>query len=136
MTDEADIRQILTTTNTIALVGASNNPARPSNGVMAFLLSKGFDVIPVNPGLAGQQIHGRTVLPNLKAIGRPIDMVDIFRAPEHVGPIVDNSIEIRAKTVWMQLGVINQEAAARARAAGLKVVMNRCPKIEWGRLGL
>ena len=133
---DAEIRIILTNVKTIAMVGASDRPERPSNGVMAFLLAKGFDVTPVNPTLAGKRIHGRAVQHSLAAIKVPIDMVDIFRASEHVAPVVDEAIAIGAKVVWMQLGVVDEAAAAKARAAGLKVVMNRCPKIEWGRLGL
>ena len=133
---DADIKNILTTAKTIALVGASDKPDRPSNGVMAFLLAKKFNVIPVNPGLVGKRIHGQLVHESLSSIGVPIDIVDIFRASEHVGPIVDEAISVGAKAVWMQLGVINESAASKARTAGLKVVMDRCPKIEWRRLGL
>ena len=134
--NDADIAEILTTTKSIALVGASDKPDRPSYGVMAFLLDKGFDVTPVNPMLVGKRIHGREVHADLKSIGRRIDMVDIFRRSDQVAPIVDDAIAIGAKTVWMQLGVSDEASAERARAAGLKVVMNRCPKIEWARLRL
>ena len=129
LTNDADIRDLLTSTKTIALVGASAKPERASNGVMAFLQSKGFDVIPVNPGLAGGTIHGQTVVDD-------IDMVDIFRNSEDACAGVDEAIAAGAKSVWMQLGVINEAAAARAEAAGLKVVMDACPKIEMPRLGL
>ncbi len=131
--DDAAIRDILTQTRRIAVVGASANPARPSFGVMRFLLQHGFDVTPVNPGLAGQQILQRTVVADLADAG-PLDMVDVFRAPEHVGPVVEAAIRLGARTVWMQLGVINEPAAALTRAAGLRVVMDRCPAIEWPRL--
>jgi uncharacterized protein len=131
-----EIRVLLTSVKTVAMVGASDKPERPSNGVMAFLLSKGIDVIPVNPGLAGKRIHGKEVYDSLAPIKAPVDMVDIFRASEFVAPIVDEAIAIGAKSVWMQLGIIDETAAAKARSAGLKVVMDRCPKIEWSRLGL
>lgn len=130
---DAAIRTILDTTRRIAVVGASAKPWRPSNGVMRFLIDRGYDVIPVNPGLAGQTIHGRTVVASLADVGT-LDMVDIFRASQHVGPVVDRAISLGARTVWMQLGVIDTEAAARARAAGLRVVMDRCPVIEDRRL--
>ncbi len=128
------IRDVLTTTRRIALVGASAKPWRPSNGVMRFLLDRGYDVTPVNPGLAGQTIHGRTVVASLAEAG-PLEMVDVFRASQHVGAVVDRAIELGARTVWMQLGVIDQAAADRARAAGLTVVMDRCPVIEDRRIG-
>jgi uncharacterized protein len=131
-TDET-IRAILTGTGRIALVGALAKPWRPSNSVMRFLLDHGYDVAPVNPGLAGQTIHDRTVVASL-AEAQPLDMVDIFRASQHVGPIVDQAIALQARVIWMQLGVIDRDAAARARAAGLTVVMNRCPVIENRRL--
>jgi predicted CoA-binding protein len=130
------IRDILQRVRAIALVGASARPERPSHAVMAFLQAQGFHVIPVNPGLAGQPLLGETVAASLREIAEPVDMVDIFRASDQVGPIVDDAIAIGAKIVWMQLGVTNQAAAAAARAAGLEVVMDRCPKIEIARLGL
>ena len=133
--DDAAIRDILTRTRRIAVVGASANPARPSFGVMRFLLLHGFEVIPVNPGLAGQQLLQRMAVADLADAG-PLDMVDIFRAPEHVGPVVEAAIRLGARTVWMQLGVADEAAAVLARAAGLRVVMDRCPAIEWPRLGL
>src|SRR5271165_1390914 len=133
MSDE-DIRRILTQTRRIALVGASAKPERASHHVMAFLLEKGFDVTPVNPGLAGQEILGRKVVATL-AEAAPLDMVDLFRRAEEVEAPVEEAIRLGAKTVWMQLGVVNEEAAAKARAAGLAVVMDRCPAIEMPRLG-
>ncbi len=133
---DAAIATLLGSTRTIALVGASANPARDSHGVMRFLQSQGYRVIPVNPGLAGQMLQGETVLASLADIGEPIDMVDIFRNSDAAGAVVDEAIAVGAKSVWMQLGVINPEAAARAEAAGLQVVMNHCPKIEIPRLGL
>lgn len=133
-TDDA-IRTILTTTRRIALVGASAKPWRPSFGVMRFLLDHGYDVTPVNPGLAGKSIHGRNVVATL-AEAAPLEMVDIFRASAYVAPVVAQAIALHAQTVWMQLGVIDAEAASVARAAGLTVVMDRCPVIEYRRLGL
>jgi uncharacterized protein len=133
--DDGTIRRILTDTRRIAVVGASNKPYRPSNGVLRFLVGQGYDVTPVNPGIAGQTIHGRTVAANL-ADAAPLDMVDLFRASARVGPIVDEAIRLKAKVVWMQLGVVDEEAADRAREAGLTVVMDRCPAIEVPRLGL
>ncbi len=117
------------------MVGASPNPDRPSYGVTAFLLAHGFEVWPVNPGQAGRPLLGRICVATLGAAG-PLDMVDIFRAPAHVGPVVDEAIALGARSIWMQLGVIDHAAAERARRAGLSVVMDRCPAIEWPRLGL
>ena len=133
--DDGAIRRILTDTRRIAVVGASNKAYRPSNGVLRFLVGQGYDVTPVNPGLAGQTIHGRTVVANLEE-AQPLDMVDLFRASNRVGPAVDEAIRLNARVIWMQLGVIDREAADRARAAGLIVVMDRCPAIEAPRLGL
>lgn len=133
---DADIRALLEETKTIALIGASANPERDSHEVMAFLQRQGYHVTPVNPGLAGQQLLGETVAASLADIDGPIDMVDIFRNSEAAGAVVDEAIAAGAKAVWMQLGVINPQAAARAEAAGLKVVMNHCPKIEIPRLGM
>lgn len=132
--DDAAVHAILTQTRRIALVGASAKPWRPSHSVMRFLLDRGFDVTPVNPGLAGQAIHGRTVVARLADAG-PLEMVDVFRNSREVGPVVDEAIRLGARVVWMQLGVIDQGAAARARAAGLQVVMDRCPVIEDRRIG-
>jgi uncharacterized protein len=131
---DAEIATLLGETRTIAMVGASNRPDRASYGVMAFLLAKGYHVIPVNPALAGETIHGERVAASLADIVEPIDMVDIFRNSEAAGAVVDEAIVVGAKSIWMQLEVINEAAAARAKAAGLKVVMDRCPKIEIGRL--
>lgn len=135
MTDDNTLRTILTTTRRIALVGASNKPERPSYEVMAFLLRQGFDVTPVNPGLAGQEILGRKVVASLDDAA-PLDMVDLFRNADHVEAPVNDAIRLGAKTIWMQLGVVNEAAAEAARAAGLNVVMNRCPAIDIPRLGL
>jgi predicted CoA-binding protein len=131
-----DIRSLLEGARTIAMVGASDRPDRDSNRVMKFLQSRGYRVIPVNPSITGEHVHGEYVWRELGQIGEPIDIVDIFRRSDAVGPIVDDAIAVGAKAVWMQLGVINPEAAATAEAAGLKVVMDRCPKIEIGRLGI
>jgi predicted CoA-binding protein len=132
---DATIREILSTPRRIALVGASAKPWRDSHHVMAFLLRQGHDVTPVNPHLIGQAIHARPVVPDLAAAA-PLEMVDVFRASRHVGGVVDDAIRLGARIVWLQLGVIDQGAAERARAAGLIVVMDRCPVIEARRLGL
>jgi predicted CoA-binding protein len=132
--DDAYIGAILRDTRVIAMIGASPNWNRPSYFAMKYLQSKGYRVIPVNPAAAGQEILGETVHATLEDVPGPVDMVDIFRNSRAAGPIVDAAIARGAKVVWMQLGVRNDEAAARAEAAGLKVVMNRCPKIEFGRL--
>jgi len=129
-----DIFALLAETRTIAMIGASDRPDRPSYGVMAFLQSRGYRVLPVNPQITGEHVHGEYVWRDLAQIGVPIDMVDIFRRPLAAGEAVDEAIAAGAKSVWLQIGVINEDAAARAEAAGLKVVMNRCPKIEYGRL--
>lgn len=130
LTKAEDIIELLQSVRTIALVGASDRPDRPSHGVMKFLQDHGYRVIPVNPTITGEHIHGEYVWRELGQIGEPIDMVDIFRRPIAAGEAVDDAIAVGAKAVWLQLGVINEAAAARAEAAGLKVVMDRCPKIE------
>ncbi len=134
LTDEA-VAAILRGVRSIALVGWSPRPDRPSHGVARFLAARGYRVIPVNPGQAGQQALGETVVATLAEAG-PVDMVDIFRRSEEAGALVDEAIAAGAKVVWMQLGIADQAAAARARAAGLQAVMNRCPAIEIPRLGL
>lgn len=136
--DDAYIRDILRASRTIAMVGASPNWVRPSYFAMKYLQGKGYRVIPVNPVAAGQEILGETVYAGLAEVPGPFPMVDIFRNSEAAGAIVDEAIALKGdkgiEVIWMQLGVINPEAAARAEAAGLKVVMDRCPKIEYGRL--
>ncbi|WP_380873381.1 CoA-binding protein [Sphingomonas sp. DBB INV C78] len=136
LTSDEDIAALLSEVRTIALVGASDRPDRPSYGVMRFLQNHGYRVIPVNPQITGEHVHGEFVWRELAQLGDPIDMVDIFRRPEAAGEAVDQAIAIGAKAVWMQLGVINEAAAARAEAAGLKVVMDRCPAIDIPRLRL
>jgi len=133
---DADIAELLGSVRTIAMIGASDRPDRASYGVMRFLQDHGYRVLPVNPAITGETVHGEFVWRELSEIGEPIDMVDIFRNPEAAGEAVDQAIAAGAKAVWMQLGVVNAEAAARAEAAGLKVVMDRCPKIEIARLRL
>ena len=134
LTRDEDIAELLRTTRTIAMVGASDRPDRASYGVMAYLQSRGYRVIPVNPQITGEHVHGEYVWRELAQIGEPIDIVDIFRRPQAAGEAVDQAIAAGAKSVWMQIGVVNEPAAARAEAAGLKVVMDRCPKIEIPRL--
>jgi predicted CoA-binding protein len=135
MPTDAEIRDILTEVKTIAVVGWSPKPDRPSHGVAAFLKRRGYRVIPVNPGQAGQTALGETVVATLAEAG-PVDMVDIFRRSEEAGAVADEAVRLGAKVVWMQLGVVDEAAASRARGAGLRVVMNRCPAIEIPRLGL
>lgn len=134
--DEGEIRELLGQKRRIAVVGASPNPARASNEILAFLLRQGHDVIAVNPGHAGKAIHGAPVVATLADVEPPAELVDIFRNSEDAGSAVDEAIVHGAKAVWMQLGVINDAAAKRADSAGLIVVMDRCPKIEIPRLGL
>ena len=136
LTRDEDIRELLTNARTIAMVGASDRPGRPSNRVMKFLQDQGYRVIPVNPQITGEHVHGEYVWRDLAQIGEPIDIVDIFRRPDAAGEAVDAAIAIGARAVWMQIGVIDEEAASRAEAAGLKVVMDRCPAIEIPRLGI
>lgn len=128
------LRDILNSVRTIAVVGASERPGRPSHYVMAFLQSQGYRVIPVNPRASVAEIHGEKVYPSLAEIPVAIDMVDVFRRSEETPAVVDAAIAKGAKVVWMQLGVRHDAAAAKAEQAGLKVVMNRCPKIEIPRL--
>ncbi|WP_294333922.1 CoA-binding protein [uncultured Sphingomonas sp.] len=136
LTRDEDIRTLLEEARTIAMVGASDRPNRPSNGVMLLLQRHGYRVIPVNPRITGEHIYGEFVFRDLDQIGVPIDIVDIFRKSEDAGAVVDAAIAAGAKAVWMQLDVVDHDAAARAEAAGLKVVMDRCPAIEIRRLGL
>ena len=136
LTTDADIHDLLANARTIALVGASDRPNRPSYGVMAALQRHGYRVIPVNPQITGEHVHGEFVFRELAQLGDPIDIVDIFRNSAAAGEVVDQAIAAGAKAVWMQLGVVNEAAAARAEAAGLQVVMDRCPKIEIPRLGI
>ncbi len=132
--DDAYIRGILERVKTIAMVGASANDMRPSYFAMLYLRNKGYRIYPVNPRYAGEEILGEKVHPDLASLPEVPDMVQIFRRSEEAPPIVEEAIRIGAKVVWMQLGVRHDEAAERARAAGLDVVMDRCPKIEYGRL--
>ncbi|MBN9252669.1 MAG: CoA-binding protein [Mesorhizobium sp. 61-13] len=134
--DNAYISGILNSVKTVAMVGASANDVRPSFFVLKYLLAKGFSVFPVNPGHAGKEILGRMTYAKLSDIPEPIDMVDIFRASNAVPPIVNEALALKPlpKVIWMQLTVRHDEAAAKAEAAGVSVVMNRCPKIEYGRL--
>jgi uncharacterized protein len=135
---DADIRDILTSVRTIALVGWSPKPDRPSHGVARYLAAQGYTVIPVNPGQAGVAALGTTVRASLSDITEPVDMVDIFRRSEEAGAVVDQALAAfpNLQAVWMQLGVTDAAAAARARASGVKAVMNRCPAIEIPRLGI
>jgi predicted CoA-binding protein len=134
--EDGYIRTILRSVRSIAIVGASPNTVRPSYFLFKYMLERGYDVIPINPGQAGKQILGRTFVASLREIGRPVDMVDIFRASAHVMPAVEEALSLvpPPRVIWMQLGVRNDAAAAKIEAAGIKVVMNRCPKIEYGRL--
>ncbi|MGM4987559.1 CoA-binding protein [Tardiphaga sp. 841_E9_N1_2] len=134
--NDAYIREILNTVKTVAMVGASPQNVRPSYFVFKYLAERGYDMIPINPGQVGKSLLGKPFVASLQEIGRPIDMIDIFRSAEHVMPIVDIILTLNPlpKVVWMQLGVRHDEAAAKLEAASIKVVMNRCPKIEYGRL--
>ena len=131
LTRDEEIVKLLTEARTIAVVGASDRPDRASYGVMKFLQDRGYRVLPVNPQITGEHVHGEFVWRELAQIGMPIDIVDIFRRPDAAAEAVDQAIFVGAKAVWMQLGVINEEAAAKAEAAGLKVVMDRCPVTEY-----
>ena len=134
LTEDSDIAAVLSNTRTIALVGASHNPARPSHGVMKFLLANGYEVYPVNPGLAGQQLLGCDVYPNIAAIPVQIDMVDVFRQSRYLQGIVEEASAVAARVLWTQLGVVDTAAAAAAERAGMQVVLDRCPAIELPRL--
>jgi predicted CoA-binding protein len=136
LTRDEDIAELLASARTIAMIGASDSPDRASYRVMKFLQDQGYRVIPVNPKITGEHVHGEYVWRELAQIGEPIDIVDIFRRSDFAGENVDEAIAAGAKAVWMQLGVIDMAAAKRAEAAGLKVVMDRCPKIEIVRLGI
>ncbi|HZP99422.1 MAG TPA: CoA-binding protein [Reyranella sp.] len=134
MYDDAYLRRILRDTKTIAMVGASANWNRPSYFAMKYLQDRGYKIYPINPGAVGQEILGEKVYGTLDELPQKVDMVDIFRNSQAAGPITDEAIKHGAKVVWMQLGVVNEDAAKRAEKAGLKVVMDRCPKIEHSRL--
>ena len=134
--DDGYLTDILKSVKSIALVGASPNPSRPSHGVMGFLLSKGYHVIPVNPGQAGKMILGQKVYGHLGDIPERIDMIDVFRASEYLAEVVDEALALspRPKVLWTQLGVREESSAVRAEQAGVQVVMDRCPVIEYPRL--
>jgi predicted CoA-binding protein len=134
--DDAHIRRILDSVKTVAVVGASHGDDKPSMFVVKYLSDRGYRVFPINPGRAGKLVAGNTVYGRLKDVPEPIDMIDVFRRADHVESVLDEALELspRPKVFWMQLGVVNEKAAARAEAAGMTVVMNRCPKIEYGRL--
>ncbi|HRK19673.1 MAG TPA: CoA-binding protein [Hyphomicrobiaceae bacterium] len=136
--DDTYIAAVLNDVKTVAMIGASANSVRPSYFVLKYLLAKGYKVIPVNPGIAGQDLLGQKVAASLDAIDEPVDMVDIFRASDAALEVTRDAIRNKDRlginVIWMQLSVRNDEAAAEAEAAGLRVVMNRCPKIEYGRL--
>ena len=134
--DDSYIRGILNTVKTIAMVGASAKDNRPSYFAFKYLMGRGYNMIPINPGLGGKELLGRTIYGRLSEVPEPIDMIDVFRAAKYALPIVQEALTLTPKprVIWMQLGVRNDEAAALAEASGMKVVMNRCPKIEYGRL--
>ena len=136
LTTNDEIDALLRDARTIAIVGASDRPDRASYGVMKYVQDRGYRTIPINPRITGEHVHGEYVWRELAQLGEPIDIVDIFRKSEDVGPIVDEAIAAGAKAIWMQLGIENAEAAARAEAAGLKVVENKCLKIELARSGI
>ena len=133
---DAYIRAILADVKTIALVGMTDSPVRASYIVTRYLLAKGYRVYPINPNLAGKALLGQTVLARLADVPEPIDMVDVFRRPDAIPDVVDEALALdpKPKVIWMQLGLRNDAAAARAEAAGVRVVMNRCPKLEYGRM--
>lgn len=132
--DDQTIAAVLTGVRRVALLGASDHPQRPSFAVLRFLLERGYQVFPVNPALAGTRLVGQPVYPELTSLPEPIDMVDVFRRPEHLPAIVDDCLSIGATVLWTQLGVVHEGALSRARAAGLVVIADRCPAIEWPRL--
>jgi len=132
--DDQAIDDILNTVKTIAVVGASPNPDRVSHQIMVMLMERGYDVIPINPRPGLEEIAGLKVFPDLASVDRPVDMVDVFRKPEHLMAVAIDAIAIKAKVLWGQLGVVDEDAARLARDAGLKVVMDRCPKIELDRM--
>lgn len=138
MSDDGMIREVLTRARSIAVVGFSANPARPSHGVAKYLVSRGYRVFPVNPGLAGQEFLGRRVVASLADIREPVDMIDVFRRSEEVAGVTDQALALSPLpfAIWTQLGVRDDEAVEKARAAGIRVVQNRCPAIEIPRLGL
>lgn len=136
VTNPEQLRQLLQSVRTIALVGASEKPRRASHEVMAYLQGRGYRVIPVNPRLAGQNLLGERVYPDLGSIPEPVDMADLFINSERVGPVVDAAVAAGIRNVWLQLGVIDEAAAARAEAEGVTVVMDRCPKQDIPRLGV
>lgn len=130
------IRDILSSVRTIALVGASNKPDRPSHEVMAYLQGRGYRVIPVNPRLAGSTLLGETVYPGLSALPEKPDMAELFLASERTGPVMEEATRLGIPVIWLQVGVVNEEGARKAEAAGSKVVMDRCPKQEIPQLGI
>ena len=136
--DDSYIRGILNTVKTIAMVGASAKDNRPSYFAFKYLLERGYNMIPINPGLGGKKLLGRTIYGRLSEVPEPIDMIDIFRASKYALPVVQEALTLtpRPRVIWMQLGIRNDEAAALAEANGMKVVMDRCPKIEIPRLGV
>ena len=136
LTTDAEIDELLRAARTIAVVGASDRPDRASYGVMKAVQDRGYRTIPVNPRITGEHVHGEYVWRELGQFGVPIDIVDIFRKSEDVGPVVDQAIAVGAKAIWMQLGIRNPQAAAKAEAAGLKVVEDRCLKIDLARAGI
>ena len=136
LTRDEDIRELLTNARNIAVVGLSDRPDRQSYGVAAMLQRHGYRILPVNPQITGERVHSEFVWRDLSQLGVPIDIVDIFRRPMAAGEAVDEAIAVGAKAVWLQLGIVNDEAAARAEAAGLKVVQDKCIKIEVMRLGI
>ncbi len=137
LTSDKDIAALLQETRTIAVIGASPKESRPSNEVMRYLLTQGYEVFPINPGHAGETIHGQLVYASLADLPAPPDMVDIFRRSESVPEVVDEALAALPglKTIWMQIGVMHEQAAEKARAAGKTVVQNRCPKVEFPRIG-